>query len=55
MLSCTEISFLISFFDLEKFGDKPGFPFLDSHCSAARVNHTVDKSDTNTMTHLREH
>ena len=28
MLSCTEISFVISFFNFEKFGVKPGFPFL---------------------------
>ena len=27
MLSCTEISFVISFFDFLKFGVKPGFPF----------------------------
>ena len=28
MLSCTEISFAISFFDFEKFGVKSGFPFF---------------------------
>ena len=27
MLSCTEISFVISFFNFEKFGVKPGLPF----------------------------
>ena len=27
MLSCTEISFVISFFNFEKFWVKPGFPF----------------------------
>ena len=27
MLSFTEISFVISFFNCEKFGVKPGFPF----------------------------
>ena len=27
MLLCTEISFVISFFNFEKFGVKPGFPF----------------------------
>ena len=27
MLSCTEISFVISFIDFEKFRVKPGFPF----------------------------
>ena len=27
MLSCTEISFVMSFFNFEKFGVKPGFPF----------------------------
>ena len=27
MLSCTEITFVISFFNFEKFGVKPGFPF----------------------------
>ena len=32
MLSCTEISFVVSFFDFEKFGVKPGFPFFNSHC-----------------------
>ena len=26
MLSCTEVSFAISFFNFEKFGVKPGFP-----------------------------
>ena len=28
MLSCTEISFVISFFNFEKFGVKPVFPFF---------------------------
>ena len=28
MLSCTEIGFVISFFNVEKFGVKPGFPFM---------------------------
>ena len=28
MLSCTDISFVISFFNFEKFGVKPGFPFM---------------------------
>ena len=27
MLSCIEISFVISFFNFEKFWVKPGFPF----------------------------
>ena len=27
MLSCTEISFVISFFNFEKFLVKPGFPY----------------------------
>ena len=27
MLSCTEISFVISFFNSDKFLVKPGFPF----------------------------
>ena len=26
MLSCTEINFVISFFNFEKFGVNPGFP-----------------------------
>ena len=34
MLVCTEISFVTCFFDLEKFGVKPGFPvfFFNSRC-----------------------
>ena len=28
MLSCTKISFVISFFNFEKFWVKPGFPFM---------------------------
>ena len=28
MLSCTEINFVISFYNFEKFGVKPGFPFM---------------------------
>ena len=32
MPSCTEISFVISFFTIKKFWIKPGFPFLNSHC-----------------------
>ena len=31
MLSCIEIGFVITFFNFEKFGVKPGFPFFLTH------------------------
>ena len=42
MLSCTGISFVISFFNFEEFGVKPGFPssFFYSHCICIKKLHS---------------
>ena len=45
MLSCTEISFVISFFDFEKFGVKPKFPFL-THTEYIKKNYVAQLLST---------
>ena len=42
MLLCTEISFVISFFNFEKFGVKPGFPFTQlNHATYSKLGKKV--------------